>query len=67
MKSQVPDRSVSVPLNFSDYERLDAMAHFPVDRRMYTRARDGTWSEPLTRDPTRPDPDAFDPVTRPCH
>ena len=31
------------------------------------RERDGTGSETLIPDSTRPDPDAFDPVTRPGH
>jgi len=30
-------------------------------------SRDGTGSEPLTRDLTRPDPDAVDQMTRPGH
>jgi len=41
-------------------------------QRMYNSAtyfqlRDGTGSETLTRDPTRPDRDIFDPLTRPGH
>ena len=41
-------------------------------QRMYNSAtyfqlRDGTGSEPLTRDPTRPTRMLFDPVTRPGH
>jgi len=32
--------------------------------KIFKRARDGTGSVKLTRDPTRPDPNDFDPVTQ---
>ena len=35
------------------------------DGQLNLRTRDATGSGFLTRDPTRPDPPAFDPVTRP--